>query len=78
MKHCGKFCFLLDPIDVLYGTGCCCSGKQKVTYMVLIWGQLRRMATHMYLGQLIKLQFFDLVSSTLYENSSAKSVLLGV
>lgn len=53
MKHCGKFCFLLDPIDVLYGTGCCCSGKQKVTYMVLIWGQLRRVATHMYLGQLI-------------------------
>lgn len=46
--------------------------------MVLMRGELRRMATHMYLGQFIKLGFSGLVGSFLCETSSVKSVLLGL
>lgn len=48
-----------------------------MAYMVLMRGELRRMATHRYLGQFIKLEFSDLVGSVLYETFSVKSVLLG-
>lgn len=46
--------------------------------MVLRREELRRMATRMYLGQFIKLEFSDLVDSILYETSSVNPVLLGL
>ena len=46
--------------------------------MVLMREELRRMATHMYLEQFIKLEFSDLVGSILYEICSVQSVLLGL
>jgi len=46
--------------------------------VILMRGELRRMATHVYVGQFIKLEFSDLVSSISYETSLVKSVLLGL
>lgn len=46
--------------------------------MVLMRGELRRMAKRIYLGQFIKLEFSDVVSNFLYEISSVNSVLLGL
>lgn len=45
---------------------------------VLMRGELRRTATHIYLGQFMKLEFSYLVGNILYETSSVKSVLFGL
>lgn len=46
--------------------------------MVLMRGELKRVAKRIYLGQFIKLEFSDVVGSILYEISSVNSILLGL